>query len=83
MLAIERVLEQLDYIFIYSIFCGETFRPCEEDALVSRRLFNGEREGKAQRYCGRFDIEGVWLGRGLWRFDIRGEEGIDRVGEVI
>jgi hypothetical protein len=82
-LAIERVLEQLDYILINSIFCGETFRPREEKALVSRRLFNGEREGKAQRYCGRFDIEGVWFGRGRWRFRIQGKEGIDRIGEVI
>jgi hypothetical protein len=32
-LANECVLEQLDYILIDSIFCGETFRPCEEKPL--------------------------------------------------
>jgi hypothetical protein len=83
MLAIERVLEQLDYILINSIFCGETFRPREEKALVSRRLFDGEGEGKTQRYCRRFDIKGVWFGWRPWRFRVGGKEGIDRIGEVI
>jgi len=45
-LSIKSVLKQLYYILINSVLRGETLCPCKENALVYRRLFNGERERK-------------------------------------
>lgn len=78
-------MEQLDYILIDSILCRETLCPCKEKALVKRRLFDGEREGKTKRYCGGLVIDGVWFVRGprRFRFRIERKKFINRVGEVV
>ena len=47
-LAVERILQQLDHVVAYGILRREAFRPCEKDTRIECFLFDGETEGKSE-----------------------------------